>query len=458
MKNRSKKEIDMLNGPLLGSVIRYTIPIILTGVLQLLFNAADLVIVGQFCGSVYVGAVGATGSLVGLFVNSFIGLSIGAGVVVAQAAGARQEEELHHAVHTALPLAAACGALLTVLGVIFAPIFLQWMGTPADVLPLSAVYMRIYFAGMIPSLVYNFGAAILRAVGDTRGPLIYLSAAGALNVVLNVFFVTVCGMDVDGVALATALSQLLSAALVVRALLKRQDACRLQWDALRIRRRPLLLMLRIGLPAAAQSSLFSISNILIQSSINSFGAVAVTGNAAASNIEGFVYQSMYAFQQTGMNMTGQNIGARNFPRVRKILHTCLLCVAVVGAGLGILVYCFAEPLLGIYITDSAEAVAFGVQRMAFTLLSYALCGILDVTTSVIRGMGYSLAPMCASVLGICAFRVVWILTVFPNHHTLPMLYVTYPISWLITMIAEYTMFWIFYRRLGRPRKTLQRRH
>ncbi len=451
---KGHREIDMCHGPLLSGIIRYTIPIILTGVLQLLFNAADLVVVGRLCGSVYVGAVGATSALIHLFVNFFIGLSIGAGVAVAQAAGARQEEEVHRAVHTALPIAVACGALLTVLGVVFAPIFLRLMGTPADVLSLSSVYMRIYFCGMIPSLIYNFGAAILRAVGDTRGPLLYLSASGVLNVLLNVFFLLVCGMNVDGVALATALSQLLSALLVVRALRRRQDACRLQWGALRVRKRPLLLMLRIGLPAAIQSSLFSISNVLIQSSINSFGAVAITANAAAGNIEGFVYQAMYSFNQTSMNMTGQNIGARNLPRVRRILHTCLLCVTVTGVGLGILAYLFAEPLLGIYITDSSETIAIGVERIMVTLLSYFLCGSMDVTSGVIRGMGYSLAPMCASILGICVFRVVWILTFFQSHHTLLMLYISYPISWAVTLIAEYIMFWIFYRRLIHSTNTL----
>ena len=279
-----RRNQSMLEGTLLPSIILYTIPIILTSVLQLLFNAADLVVVGRFCGSLSVAAVGATTSLTNLLVNFFIGLSVGAGVTVAHALGGKEDDWVHRTVHTALPMALACGAVVTILGVSLSESFLQMMGTPEDILPLSGLYMKIYFAGITFTMVYNFCAAILRAAGDTRGPLIYLTFAGVVNVVLNVIFVTVFHMNVAGVALATTISQGISAVLVLRALMKRSDACRLQLKEMRFHRPQLVKMLRIGMPAGIQSSLFAISNVLIQSSINSFGDVFMSGNAAAGNI------------------------------------------------------------------------------------------------------------------------------------------------------------------------------
>ena len=301
---------NMLTGPLLPNIILYTIPIILTSLLQLLFNAADLVIVGRFCGSISVAAVGATGSITNLLVNFFVGLSVGAGVTVAHGLGSREDSVVHNTVHTALPTALLSGVLLTVIGVSFSGTFLHWMGTPDTVLPLSSLYMKIYFAGITFTMVYNFCAAILRAAGDTKSPLVYLSFAGVINVVLNVIFVTAFHMNVAGVALATTISQAISAVLVVRALMTRTDACRLELKKMRFHPVQLSKMLRIGLPAGIQSSLFSISNVLIQSSINSFGDVLMSGNAAAGNIEGFIYASLNAFHQTAVNFMGQNAGAR----------------------------------------------------------------------------------------------------------------------------------------------------
>ena len=443
-----KSQMDMLHGPLLRNIIFYTVPIILTSLLQLLFNAADLVIVGQYRGSVSVAAVGATGSLTGLIVNLFIGLSVGAGVVVAHARGAREAEVVHRAVHTAIPAALICGVVLTVVGVIFAGTFLEWMGTPTDVLPKSTIYMQIYFGGMTFTMLYNFCASILRALGDTKSPLLYLSFAGIVNVGLNILFVTQLGMDVDGVALATAISQAISAVLVLGALMRRKDESRLQLSKMRFYKPQLLKMLRIGLPAGIQSSLFSISNVAIQSSVNSFEKIVMSGNAASQNIEGFVYASMNAYHQTAVNFVGQNVGAHQYKRVKKILWCCLGCVLVTGLGLSLLIYAFGNPLLSIYITDSAEALSYGMLRMTWLLLPYFLCGLMDVSTGALRGMGASTVPMIISILGVCAFRVGWVATVFqiPQYHTPESLYLSYPISWVLTFIAQMIAFWIVYRR------------
>ncbi len=441
-----KTNVDMLNGPLFGNIVRFTIPIILSSILQLLFNAADLVVVGQFCGSVSVAAVGSTSSLCSLIVNLFVGLSVGAGVCVAQAVGSGDAERQSNTVHTAIPVAIIGGVVLTVVGVLFAPTLLEWMGTPADVIDLSSVYVRLYFCGMIPAMLYNFGAAILRAVGDTKGPLVYLTVAGILNVMLNVIFVTVLHMDVAGVALATTLSQVLSAALVLRSLARREDACRLDWRRIGIHRRPLMRILQIGLPTGVQSSLFSISNVLIQSSINSFGSEAMSGSAAAGNIEGFLYMTMYAFSQTAMNFIGQNVGARRFDRVRRIYTICLVTMLGLSAVLCVVTLLFAEPLLGVYITDSAAAVEVGMRRMLIVVGTYVICGAMDVTVGAIRGMGSSLAPMIISVVGVCGFRIAWIETVFAQHHTLDVLYMSYPISWAISFLVQLVVLVALLRR------------
>lgn len=452
-----KRDIDMCEGALLPGIIRFTVPIILTSLLQLLFNAADLIVVGQFCGSISVAAVGATGSLTNLIVNLFIGLSIGAGVAVAQAIGARNEEEVHRTVHTAIPISLFSGLIMTVIGVWLTPDLLQWMDTPADVLGLSSLYMRLYFCGITASMVYNYGAALLRAAGDTKSPLIYLTGAGVLNILLNVIFVCAFHWNVAGVALATVISQVLSAALVLRALCRRPDACRLDLKKLRIYKAPLIKMLRIGMPASIQGSLFSISNVLIQSSINSFQSVVMSGNAAAANLEGFVYVAINSFSQTSLNFTGQNIGACRYDRIPKILHTCLLCATVVGLVLGTTVYFLGKPLLGLYITDSPEAIQYGMQRLAYICLPYFLCGVMDATTGTIRGMGFSLAPMMVTVIGVCVFRVVWIYTVFAHFRSPDVLYVSYPISWCLTFVIEYSLFIYYMRRIRRQATALTER-
>ena len=442
-----KKQIDMCEGPLLGNVLRYTIPIVLTGVLQLLFNSADLIVVGWFCGHESVAAVGATGALTNLIINLFIGLSVGAGVTVAQAIGARRDGDIEETVHTAVPVSVLSGVVLTAIGLLLSRTFLAWMGTPDDVIGLSTVYMQLYFCGMAPCMLYNFGAAILRAAGDSRSPLIFLSIAGALNVVLNVIFVVFFDMNVAGVALATTLSQTLSAALVLIALCRRTDACRFTFRRMKIHKTALWRMVRIGLPAGLQGSLFSISNVLIQSSINSFGSVAMSGNAASSSIEGFVYTSMNAVQQTAMNFAGQNVGALHYDRVRQVLRVCMACVTGIGLGLGLIAFFLGRPLLGIYITDSPEAIRLGMERMGYIVLPYFLDGLMEVATGTVRGMGYSMAPTIATVMGICVFRVAWIWWIFPAHRTLETLYVSYPISWILTFVTEYLMFLYYFRKI-----------
>ena len=410
-----KQNQNMLQGPLVSNIILYTIPIILTSVLQLLFNAADLVVVGRYCGSVSVAAVGATGSITNLIVNLFIGLSVGAGVTVAHALGGHEDEAVHRTVHTALPAALVSGVVLTIVGVAFSETFLRLMDTPENVLPLSTIYMKIYFGGMTFNMVYNFCASILRAAGDTKSPLIFLG---------------------------------ISAVLVVIVLMRRNDACRLHLSKMRFYKVQLLKMLRIGLPAGIQGSMFSISNVLIQSSINSFGDVLMSGNAAAANIEGFVYAMVNAFHQTVVNFIGQNVGAHQYKRVRKILLICLISVSVAGVCGGLAANLLGPSLLSIYITDSAEAISYGMLRLAYVGIPYFICGLMDVSTGALRGMGASVVPMIISVLGVCGIRIGWIYTIFQvqQFHTPQCLYTSYPVSWAATFLAQLMAFWIVYRK------------
>lgn len=438
----NSKTADMTHGPMLKQIILYTIPIILTGILQLLFNAADLVVVGQYCGSISVGAVGATGPVINLITNLFIGFSVGSGVSVAHAIGAGKGEEVRRIVRTSIPLAFVCGIILTIVGVSGAEFILKLMDTPENALKLSTVYMKIYFCGITSSMLYNFGASILRAAGDTRSPLIHLTVAGIVNVVLNLFFVIVFKMNVAGVALATAISQTLSAILIVRTLMKRNDDCKLVLKEMHIYARQFLKILRIGFPAGIQGSLFSISNVLIQSSVNSFGSVAMSGNAAAGNIEGFVYTAMNSVSQSALNFTGQNHGANKFDRVKKTAFISLGFVFAIGLIMGVSAYIFSRPLLSIYISDSKEAIEYGVVRLLYIAVPYCLCGIMDVSTGLLRGLGSSILPMIITVAGVCGFRVLWIYTIFriPEYHSLETLYISYIISWTMTFAVQITIF------------------
>ena len=452
MTHSNARTGTMLEGPLLKCITLYTIPIILTGILQLLFNAADLVVVGRFCGEISVAAVGNAGTVTSLIVNLFIGLSVGTGVTVAHALGANKSDNVHRAVHTAIPAAIVCGLIITVVGLAFSKNLLRLMDTPDSVLPLSDIYLKIYFAGTIFMMVYNFAAAILRAAGDTKSPLIFLTIAGVVNVILNVFFVTVFHMNVAGVALATTISQGVSAVLIVIALIRRNDACKLYLSKMRFYKAQLLEIIRIGLPAGIQNSLFSISNVIIQTSINSFGDIFMSGNAAANNIDGFIYVTLNGFHQTALNFIGQNVGAGQYKRAKKILYACLCYVIVVGLIVGTAIYLAGPFLLSIYIPDSPEAVMWGMVRLSCLCFSFVLGGLMDVSTGALRGMGASTSPMIISVLGICGFRIVWIYTIFqiPAFHTPQCLYISYAVSWGITFLFQLAAFFLIYRKKTRP--------
>lgn len=447
IKSNSKKyEIDMCNGPLLGKILLFSLPLMLSGILQLLFNAADMIVVGRWVGSDALAAVGSTGSLVNLLVNVFIGLSVGANVLVARYYGAGQDRELSETVHTAVLTAFAGGVLLIFVGFFVSPFALELMGAPEEVLGQSVLYLRIYFIGMPAMMVYNFGSAILRAVGDTKRPLFFLTVAGVINVILNLFFIIQCHMGVAGVALATTISQCVSAVLVVICLIKTDGAYKIIVKNLKINSHKFKMMVKIGLPAGLQGALFSISNVLIQSSVNSFGSVAMAGNSAAGNLEGFVYTAMNTFHQTAVSFTGQNYGARQFKRIGKIFLYCILCVSVVGLVSGNLFYIFGEQLLHLYSPD-AEVIAYGLKRMFYICTTYFLCGIMDTIVGALRGMGYSVMPMLVSLTGACIFRVIWIWTIFAKHRTLDVLYLSYPVSWGLTALVHLVCFIIVYKKL-----------
>lgn len=440
--------LNMTEGPLLKKILLYTLPIILTGVLQLLFNAADLVVVGRFGSDNSVAAVGATSAVIMLITNLFIGLATGAGVAVGYGLGASRNDDVHKTVHTAVPIAFVSGIFLTAVGVFCSKTFLSIMGTPSDVIDLSTTYMQIYFIGITSSMIYNFGSAILRAAGDTKSPLVYLIISGIVNFILNLIFVILFKMDVAGVAAATTVSQTISAILILRALMKRDDSCKLILKKMRFYRRQIIKIIQIGLPAGIQGSLFSISNVLIQSSINSFGAVAMSGNAAAANIEGFIFVSMNSFSQTAINFTARNYGAGKIERLRKIMFLCLASVFVTGLSLGCAARLFGEPLLSIYVPGKPENISYGLIRMTFICLPYFICGLMDVTTGLLRGINCSTLPMIISVVGVCGMRIVWIYTIFriPKYHTLPSLYFSYTVSWTITFITEIIIFVMLLRK------------
>lgn len=435
----ARYEIDMTHGPILKKLLLFTVPLILSSILQLLFNAADVVVVGRFAqqGDLCLAAVGSTGSLTSLIVNMFVGLSVGTNVVAARAWGSGDHKAMKESVHTSMLVSVVSGVILAVVGVIGARVFLEWMNTPGEVIDLSSLYLRIYFAGMPANMIYNFGSAILRSVGDTRRPLIYLIIAGVLNVILNLFFVIVLHMDVEGVALATIISQAVSATLVVICLMRSEGGLRLTLKKLRIAGDTLKEIARIGLPAGFQGVLFSISNVMIQSSINAFGATVMAGSSAAGNLEGFVYVGMNAFHQAAVSFSSQNLGAGEYKRIWRIAVVCQVCVTVVGLLMGVGVWFFGSELLRIY-TTSQEVVNAGLVRLTYVCLPYALCGMMDVMTGSLRGIGYSMTPMLVSILGICVFRVAWIATVckLPACSDIDFVYLSYPISWIITLIAH----------------------
>ncbi len=432
-------EIDMCSGPLFPKILAFSVPLMLSGILQLLFNAADMIVVGRFAGNTALAAVGANAALINLLTNLFIGFSIGANVLVAQFYGAGKERDMSETVHSAIVLSLLCGGILLVLGILAAPQILILMGTPEDVLGQAVLYIRIYFIGIPVLLLYNFGSSILRAVGDTKRPLYYLLTAGIINVILNLIFVIGLRMGVAGVALATVFSQSVSAALVLRCMMHMEGGCRVELAKLKINRGKMLQIMRIGFPAGLQGTVFSLSNVLIQSSVNSFGSVAVAGNTAGQNIEGFIYMAMNTFHQTALSFSSQNFGAGNYKRIGKVFLECLGLVTFVGLSLGWLAYLFGNQLLGIYSSDP-QVIEVGLLRMSVICTMYCLCGIMDVTVGELRGIGCSVLPMAVSVLGVCAFRVFWIFTIFQQSRSLWMLYVSYPVSWVLTAAVNMVCF------------------
>ncbi len=449
MKNK-KYSMNMSEGPLFPKIISFTLPLILSSLLQLLFNAADMIVAGRYVGKNALAAIGSTSSLINLLVNVFLGLSVGCNVSVARFFGSKQEKDVHETVHTAIALSLISGMILAAIGIAFAPDLLILMGTPSDVLDLSTLYIKIYFLGMPMSMLYNFGAAILRSIGDTKRPLIYLTIAGAVNAICNVIFIVVFHMGVEGVAYATILSQALSAILTLKCLMQSDECYKFELKKLKIYKDKLILILKLGLPAGFQGAIFSISNVLIQSTINSFGSDTMAGNSAACNIEGFVYVSMNAFHHTCLSFTSQNYGANRMDRVKKTLLTCLACVTVVGFALGLLSYIFGPELLSIYASpdDKDVVIKYGMIRMSIIMMTYFTCGTMDTCVGSIRGLGYSVLPMIVSLLGACGLRILWIYTVFTKIPTLECLYASYPISWTVTTIAHLICIFFIFRKVS----------
>ena len=443
-----KYEINMCEGAILPKMLRFTIPLMLSSVLQLLFNAADVVIVGQFAGDDSLGAVGCTGSLVNLLTNLFIGLSVGSNVMAARHYGAKQDDRLGRTVHTSMCVALLGGVILTAVGVIFSGDLLTLMDTPPEQLGKATLYLRIYFAGATVSLIYNFGSALLRAVGDTKRPMIYLALSGVVNVLLNLIFVIVFEMDVAGVAIATVISQAMSAVLVVRCLMKEKGAFKLIPSRLRIDLKELSMILRVGFPAGIQGCIFSMSNVVIQSSVNGFGNIVVAGNSAAMNLEGFCWVSMNAFHHATLSFMSQNYGAGRSERMGRILRCGLICVTVTGLVFGLLEVIFSRQLLGIY-TSSPEVIEAGVTRLMYIASIYFTCGVMDVMVGALRGVGYSVMPMIVSLVGVCGVRLVWIATVFgiEQYHRVETVYISYPISWIATFLVHVVTYFAVRKRV-----------
>lgn len=432
---RNNYEMDMCHGELFKKLIYFAIPLILSSVLQLLFNAADIIVVGRFSGAHALAAVGSTSSLINLLVNLFMGISIGANVLLGRYYGAGQYDDASKTVHTAMITAMVGGTLLIAVGIFFAAPLLEMMGTPSDVIALSTLYMRIYFLGMPAFAIYNFGAALLRALGDTKRPLYFLSFSGVINVLFNLFFVIVLHMGVAGVAFATILSEMISAGLILWCLHGSEGVLQVRLRELHFDRDKFIEMLRIGLPAGLQGVVFNISNVLIQSSVNSFGSLVMAGNTAANNIEGFVYVSMNAIHQTALSFTSQNYGAKQYHRIDRILLECLAIVTVVGLLFGGGAYLFGSILLSVYSTDPI-VIQYGLNRLSIICTTYFLCGIMDVCVGSLRGLGYAIMPMIVSLSGACLLRVIWIFTIFQMFHTQFSLYISYPITWIVTAMTH----------------------
>ena len=438
MKN-NKYEIDMCNGTLMDKLISFSLPLMLSGILQLLFNAVDIIVVGRFTGRQALAAVGSTTALINIFTNLFIGISLGANVLAARFYASGKEKEMSETVHTSITLALISGLVMALAGVLLARFALNLMGTPNDVIDQSVLYMRIYFLGMPFFMLYNYGAAILRAVGDTKRPLFFLVISGMTNAVLNLVLVILFHMGVAGVAIGTIVSQLISSILVLRCLYTSNTSYRLYFSKLGIKTQYLKQIFQVGIPAGIQSTVINLSNALLQSSVNSFGSVAMAGYTAANNIFGFLYMSVNAVTQSCMSFTSQNYGVKKLKRMDRVLLDCMILSVGVTLTLGCGAYFFGPELLKIYTSD-ADVIRCGVEVLAFTTVPYFCCGIMDLLPGALRGMGYSGVPMILSIIGTVGTRIVWIFGLFPAHRSLSFLFISYPVSWILTILMQAVCF------------------
>ena len=438
----------MCNGTIMDKLISFSIPLMLSGILQLMFNAVDIVVVGRFSGSQALAAVGSTTALINVFTNLFIGISLGANVLAARYYAAGKTKEMSETVHTAIALALVSGVAMAVIGVVFARGALEIMGTPDDVIAKSTLYMQIYFCGMPFFMMYNYGAAILRAVGDTKRPLIFLIVSGVINAVLNLFLVIVFHLDVAGVGIATVISQLVSCILVLRCLHHTESSYQLHLAKLRIRSVYLKQIFEVGVPAGIQSTVINISNAMLQSSVNSFGSIAMAGYTASNNIFGFLYVSVNSFTQACMSFTSQNYGVKKLKRMNRVLIDCMILSVVVTLILGSSVYVFGPELLHIY-SDQADVIQYGMEIFSYTTVTYFLCGLMDLFPGALRGMGYSTVPMILSIIGTVGVRIIWIYGLFPSHRSLTFLFLSYPVSWIATIIMQVICFWFVRKKIHR---------
>lgn len=450
---KNKYEIDMCNGTIMDKLISFSLPLMLSGILQLMFNAVDIIVVGRFSGSQALAAVGSTSALINVFTNLFIGISLGANVLTARFYAAGREKEVSETVHTAITLALVSGIVMALVGLVFSKGALALMGTPDDVIGLSALYMRIYFLGMPFFMLYNYGAAILRAVGDTKRPLLFLMIAGVINACLNMVLVIVFKLGVAGVAIATVISQMISCVLVLRCLCRSESSYRLRFSELGMKGYYLKQIFSVGVPAGIQSTVINFSNVLLQSSVNSFGSTAMAGYTAANNLLGFLYVSVNSITQACMSFTSQNYGVGKLKRMDRVLADCMILSVVVAVALGCICYGFGPKILQIY-TEDAEVIACGMEILAYTTITYFLCGWMDLFPGALRGMGYSAVPMVLSVIGTVGTRVVWIFGIFPYHRSLAILFISYPASWIITIVLQVICFYFVRRRVHRRSQAL----
>ena len=450
---KNKYEIDMCNGSIMDKLISFSLPLMLSGILQLMFNAVDIVVVGRFSGSQALAAVGSTTALINIFTNLFIGISLGANVLAARFYASGKEKEMSETVHTAITLALISGIIMAVVGLVLAKLALELMGTPSDVIELSTLYMRIYFCGMPFFMLYNYGAAILRAVGDTKRPLVFLIISGVANAGLNMILVIIFHMGVAGVGIGTVISQFISCILVLRCLYKSEGCYQLRFSKLRIQKVYLRQIFQVGIPAGIQSTVINFSNALLQSSVNSFGSTAMAGYTAANNILGFLYASVNAVTQACMSFTSQNYGVGKYKRMDRVLINCLILSVVISGVLGCGSYAFGTEILKVY-TEDPKVIQCGLEILSMTTVTYFLCGIMDLFPGALRGMGRSGVPMILSIIGTVGTRIVWIFILFPQHRSLKFLFISYPASWLFTIVMQVICFYFVRKQVhakGRER-------